>query len=268
VFSARFGNIYTARQLLQLYDRANRQFVPNEKAWLTGDGRFADPFRPQIESGGFSSLDELFKSQIRHLDSVREMFETLDVFIFTLGLTEAWRARADGAVFPIAPGVVAGEIDLERYEFVNFGADEIVADMQSFVDRLHTVNPRARIILTVSPVPLIATYENRHVLTSNTYSKSALRAAAEALIRHNSHCDYFPSYEVITGNHAGGQYFENDLRSVNARGVDHVMRLFVNHYLAKAEWQDNPSRNERELLNEAARISEIVCDEMALDSNS
>jgi GSCFA family/Polysaccharide biosynthesis enzyme WcbI len=268
VFSARFGNIYTARQLLQLHDRAYQRFVPNEKAWLTGNGRYADPFRPQIEPGGFVSFDELSASQIHHLARVREMFETLDIFIFTLGLTEAWRAKVDGAVFPVAPGVVAGEMDLAQYEFVNFGTAEIVADMQAFMDRLHLINSKARIVLTVSPVPLIATYENRHILTSNTYSKSALRAAAEELIRHNSHCDYFPSYEVITGNYPGNQYFESDLRSVNAQGVDHVMRLFVKHYLVNGEWSDDASTSEQELLNEAARISEVVCDEMALDSES
>ena len=49
-------------------------------------------------------------------------FRDLDVFVFTLGLTEAWVAKADGAVFPLAPGVVsqsqitaAGRVSLPRW---------------------------------------------------------------------------------------------------------------------------------------------------------
>jgi hypothetical protein len=48
------------------------------------------------------------------------MFEKLDVFTFTLGLTEAWRNRNDGAVFPLPPGVSGGEMNDQRYEFINF----------------------------------------------------------------------------------------------------------------------------------------------------
>ena len=51
--------------------------------------------------------------------AVREMFERLDVFVFTLGLTEAWRSRIDGAVYPLAPDVVAGKMGQAAHEFVN-----------------------------------------------------------------------------------------------------------------------------------------------------
>ena len=38
--------------------------------------------------------------------------------------------------------------------------------MNDFLGSLSKVNPRVRVILTVSPVPLVATFENRHVLVS------------------------------------------------------------------------------------------------------
>src|SRR5580693_9416408 len=38
VFSARFGNLYTARQLLQLTERAYGGFVPAETHWQRPDG--------------------------------------------------------------------------------------------------------------------------------------------------------------------------------------------------------------------------------------
>src|SRR5947209_5306511 len=57
-FSARYGNIYTARQLLQLFDRAYGTFHPVEDVWPDGAGRFFDPFRPTIQPIGFASEKE------------------------------------------------------------------------------------------------------------------------------------------------------------------------------------------------------------------
>ena len=269
VFSARYGNVYTARQLVQLFDRAYGLFTPVDSNWLRKDGRMIDPFRPQIEAGGFDSVTSVEQSRVEHFDAVREMFENLDVFVFTLGLTEAWRIRHDGAVFPLAPGVVAGEMSTDQYEFVNFGVNEVVADLQGFIDKLTAVNPDAKIILTVSPVPLIATYENQHVLVATTYSKAVLRAAAQEITKRNPLCDYFPSYEIITGNYSKGAYFESDLRSIKPAGVDHVMRVFLAGYAgedgAQAPTAANSNSISDDIRREMARVNEVVCDEEAID---
>ena len=98
--------------------------------------------------------------------------------------------------------------------------------MIEFLGLLARINPQARIILTVSPVPLIATYTDTDVLSATTYSKAVLRAVADDLARDFSNVFYFPSYEIITGAFNKGGYFEPDLRSVRREGVDHVMRVF------------------------------------------
>ncbi|MCA7980252.1 GSCFA domain-containing protein [Burkholderia cepacia] len=258
VFSARYGNVYTARQLLQLIQRVNGNFVPAEQHWVRDDGRLVDPFRPQIEPEGFADLDALTRSRDVHFAAVKAMFEQMDVFVFTLGLTEGWRSREDGAVYPLAPGVAGGSMDPERYEFVNFTAGEVVADVQASLDLLRAINPAAKVILTVSPVPLIATFEPRHVLTSTTYSKSVLRVAADEIRAANAHVEYFPSYEIITGAFTRGAYFEDDLRSVKEAGVAHVMRLFLTHYMTSDEAASGAAaRAHRELAS-------IVCDEEAI----
>ena len=53
------------------------------------------------------SVEELTEDRSRHLAAVRQMFETLDVFVFTLGLTESWEHVPDGAALPLAPGLPA-----------------------------------------------------------------------------------------------------------------------------------------------------------------
>ena len=271
VFSARYGNIYTVPQLLQLFLRAHGNFNPLEDHWIRPDGRFADPYRPNVEAGGFESLQSLRDDRASHLEKVRTMFRETDVFVFTLGLTEGWRSRRDGAVFPLAPGVTAGEYDETVHEFVNFDVAQTVEDMHAFLSLLREVNKRIRVLLTVSPVPLIATYENQHVLTATTYSKAVLRVAAESITRALDWVDYFPSFEIITGSFNGGAYYEPDAREVTDTGVAHVMRCFAKHYLeGQSTGQSAPGE-----IGQAspgvdgpvptASAVDIVCDEEAID---
>jgi len=273
IFSARYGNIYTARQLVQLFDRAYGRFTPADDYWARPDGRLADPFRPQIEPDGYADAAALHAGRESHLSAVRQVFEQSDVFVFTLGLTESWRSTVDGAVFPLAPGVAAGTMDEDRYEFVNFTAREVERDIDRFILRLHAVNPKARVILTVSPVPLMATYENRHVLVSTTYSKSVLRTAADMAARRWRHVCYFPSYEIITAHSHGESYFEDDLRNVKADGVEHVMRLFLKHYASPDNTgTDTPAEDEEskayeaELMARRTEAAALLCDEELLDT--
>ena len=85
------------------------------------------------------------------------MFETFDVFVFTLGLTECWMSVEDGAVFPVCPGVEGGVFDPEKFAFYNQDVVEVVGDMSAFFDELRSVNLICQVVLTVSPVPLAAT---------------------------------------------------------------------------------------------------------------
>src|SRR5438105_451330 len=59
VFPARFGNIYTVRQLLQLFQRAYGLFEPTDSEWLSNDAGHIDPFRPRIQRAGFKTVGDL-----------------------------------------------------------------------------------------------------------------------------------------------------------------------------------------------------------------
>jgi hypothetical protein len=263
VYSARYGNVYTARQLLQLFEEAFDGRDRAETAWLRRDGRFADPYRPQIEPDGFAAIGDVTDARVQHLAAVRSVFLNSDVLVFTLGLTETWRSKKDGSVFPLAPGVAAGSFDPGEHEFVNFNVSDVEADLARFLDRLKVVNPAIKVLLTVSPVPLVATYENRSVLVSTTYSKSVLRVVAEQLLSRFDWVDYFPSYEIITGSYAGGLYYESDHREVNALGVAHAMRCFLNNYVSGAD----AARGEEPALPAPSDLeySNVVCEEREIE---
>ncbi|UYV37181.1 GSCFA domain-containing protein [Rhodobacteraceae bacterium D3-12] len=257
VFSCRYGNIYTTRQLVQLFDEAFGERTPSEIVWQKGD-RFFDALRPGIDPVGQSSAEKVLALRERHLAKVREMFETLDLFVFTLGLTEGWESTEDGTMFPMAPGTVAGDYDPKRYRFHNMRYGAIHQDMEDFWARLKKVNPGARMLLTVSPVPLIATATDNHVLPATVYSKSVLRAVAGDMAEDHEDVAYFPSYEIISAPPARGMFFEPDQRNVNIFGVNYVMTHFFSGPLAEEFGSPDLSKQDDEEI-------ELICDEEKLE---
>lgn len=257
VYSARYGNIYTSRQLLQLFLEAHGERKPAELVWEKNE-RFYDAMRPGIDPVGQDDGEVVVRLREKHLAAVRRMFAELDVFVFTFGLTEGWESVSDRTMYPMAPGTVAGEYVPERYEFRNLGYSDVLGDMTTFWGHLKEVNPRARMLLTVSPVPLAATASGNHVLPATTYSKSVLRAVAGDLESQSEDISYFPSYEIISAPAARGMFFEPDLRNVNQFGVDLVMKHFFSGPLA-AEFPGVSPTSEED--------AELICDEEALDAS-
>ena len=268
IFSARYGNVYTARQALQLFDRAFGQFHPQETVWAK-DERFVDAFRPAVQPQGFADSTAVLAAAQAHLACVREVLTQCDWLVLTLGLTEAWCSRVDGAIYGVAPGVAGGSFDAQRHIFVNFEAHEVRDDLGLFVQRLASINPRARVLLTVSPQPLIATYLPQQVWTANTISKARLRVAADEVERAYPQCVYFPSYEVITSPAAGGRYYADDLRQVTTLGIEHVVRLFKRHFVDTVSGNDPlttanlepPAKNAMGLAAASLTGNHGACDE-------
>lgn len=268
-FSAGFGNIYTARQLHQLMLRAYGLMRPADSAWQLPSGKWVDPFRPQMLGEGLDSAEEIAVARMQHLGAVREMFEDCAVFVFTLGLTEAWLA-ADGAALPVPPGVLGVTAGASEASFHNFSHDEVFLDLERFLIDLVAVNHSARVVLTVSPVALAATYEPRHVAQSNMLSKAALRLAAERLRSRHGRVCYFPSFEIITAPQNIASSLEPDLRAVSDAGVARVMAVFNRHMLgaggAVAEAPPPPPAITAERRAEFEDRQRIICDEDLLAS--
>lgn len=270
LYSARYGNVYTARQLFQLLTDCEDQHVRDAALWQDGD-RWFDGLRPNVEPEGFDSAGEVREMRKDHLLRVRQIFEQTDVFVFTLGLTEAWRDKRCGTVFPTAPGTVAGTFDSETHEFVNFGVADCLEDMSRAISLIKSFAPDIKIILTVSPVPLTATATGQHVLRATTYSKSVLRVVAEELATSDSAVDYFPSYELITGTPFGGQFYESNLRNVTPKGVEFVMGSFFAAHKGLIEAKGKIAKPisgiaEQDGVTSAEPYSEDVCEEALLEA--
>jgi hypothetical protein len=257
LYSARYGNIYSSRQLLQLLKRSTNQFgTISDHIWTSGAG-YVDAFRPTIEPVPAESPEEIIESRRWHLRSVLELFERTDVFIFTLGLTESWMSIGDGAIFPVCPGTAGGKFDASQHAFVNQSYTDVLSDLEEFFFRARDINSNMKFILTVSPVPLMATATDQHVVPATSYSKSVLRAVAGFLSNKYEWVDYFPSFEIISSTPMRSCFYNSDMRTVAAVGVEHVMKTFF-------ESHPVPNRPLVESKPPERSADEIKCDEELL----
>ena len=272
MYSARYGNIYTTLQLYQLVKEAFRVRPKKPLVWKK-NGRYFDALRPTIEPNGYASIDELTEHRRLHLDEVRQCFLEMDVFVFTLGLTEAWQHRRSGRVVPVAPGVIAGSYDEGRYRFLNLGVRrnlKIFRRFLNFLGRHRDGLPQPRILLTVSPVPLTASASGQHVLVANTYSKAVLRVVAAELAHSSPFIDYLPSYELVTNPATISQGYGANLRSVSDYGVSRAMGCFVSEHDSEGALLTDSSSAQfphvtHDLNSDQSAAMAIACEEELLD---
>ena len=256
LFSANYGNIYTPLQLKQLIERATgKSDVPEDHAdtYAAENGKYVDLYRPYIEPEGYASLNDLVSARKAHLDAVMRMFRDATVFVFTLGLTECWRAAATGVAYPVAPTTITEDGSLPATVFDNQDFAATYEAMADAIALMRGINPALKVILTVSPVPLTATYTDDHVLAATTYSKSVLRAVAGELASKLEGVSYFPSYEIITAPYWPESYYDTNRRTVSEEGIAHVMRTFEAGYFKAVP------KNADNLF--AADDRDVICDD-------
>ena len=272
IYSARYGNIYTVRHLLQLTEEALGRFAPSDAVWER-DGRFFDAMRIGVEPEGLPSAEAVRQHRQQHLVQVRRLFAKSDVFVFTLGLTEAWTHRESGTVYPTAPGTIAGSYRPEVHAFRNFDFLDVYKDFVKFHRIATKRNPGLKFLLTVSPVPLAATASDKHVLVATTYSKSVLRAVAGKLAEIFENVDYFPSFDLLSSASTRGAFHSDDARQITEPGVETVMRIFFEAHPALAQASTPATAGARDKGRAEGRApeapaAEAICEDILLDAFS
>lgn len=265
LYSARYGNIYTTRHLLQLAEEAfgRRDIAPAALIWER-EGRYFDAMRPSVEPEGLDSPEEVLAHRAEHLAAVKGALRAAKLIVFTFGLTEYWEDTRFGLAYPTAPGTIAGQYDDAHFRFRNADAAEVLEQFLGFKRLVELRNPDVRFLLTVSPVPLTATASGRHVLAATTWSKSVLRAVAGQLEQTFGNVDYFPSYELIATPFSGGAFYGPNLRSVRPEGVEAAMRLFFAEHDPDGSAEAAPEiRRERDPDEEA---EDAVCEDLLLEA--
>ena len=222
--SASWDRVYNTFCIRQEFERALGSFDPVEKVWHSG-GQLLDPYRKQIV---WSDLADREAELAEHRRTASAALSAADVFIVTVGVNEIWHNREDGAVFYQVPP--ADVFDAKRHLFRLATVEENVANLHRVEELLLGANPKCRFIVTVSPVPLRATFrDDCDVVSASFESKATLLVAVKQFIRESKAAYYFPSYEIVLA--ASPQPFREDARHVRTEVVAEVMRVFEQQFM-------------------------------------
>lgn len=153
------------------------------------------------------------------------LFDSTDVFVLTFGLSEVWYDAESNNVFW---RTVPKEFhDPERHKFRVSTVEENTDNIEAIYQMIRKHRPDAKIIATLSPVPLIATFRGNSSITSNAVSKSTLRVAIDQVVqahKDEGYLHYWPSYELVTDVFKSP--FKSDRRHIKTPVLDFIMTQF------------------------------------------
>lgn len=217
-FCANYGILFNTPSFSQLAEKAFGLKSFNKLLIDSDSGYYLDPYRENVL---FKSPQAYMDDYDKHVMAVRESFLASKVFVVTLGLNECWQLH-DGTVMSRNPR--PNMYHLVKHKTLTVA--ENVSHIQRFFDIIKHHNPEFKLIISVSPIPFLATgrAHEHHIITANCHSKATLRVAAEELVANNEDMYYLPSYELVTECMEDG--WLEDHRHVKPETVAKVVDMF------------------------------------------
>lgn len=242
------------------FNKYSIQSVTNEVRWALERDTFpgADLLYPAGKGSycdcqlGMAKLDfeidEILDFRHRYLDVVKHV-ATADVIILTLGYVETWYDLHLNLYLNVAPPVQLVKLHPDRFEFRVLSYSDVLDGLNELFNLLqrHRVKP-LKMLVTVSPVPLLSTFRDMDILVANSYSKAVQRAALDEFLIGKTGVDYFPSYEFVTLSNPTVAWSRGDYRHVSPDVVTRIMANVLSNYIA--EHSDEAERPKSEMSQE------------------
>lgn len=105
-------------------------------------------------------------------------------------------------------------------------------DLLSIYRTIREFCPQARLVVSLSPIPLVPTFRPVSALTANAVSKAVLRASIDetlAVIGEDGVLQYWPSYDIDVERFGTGRWWD-DRRHILPEVIFNIMRLFEDAY--------------------------------------
>jgi GSCFA family len=198
-----------------------------------GKDRYVDP---QLGMARLDfPLETILAFRHRYLDAMKAVVDA-DVIILTLGYVETWYDRKLDLYLNVVPPSQVIKAEPERFEFRVLSYGDIMQALEALHALLlkHRTKP-LKMLVTVSPVPLLATFRDMDVLVANAYSKSVQRAALDEFLLDKAGVDYFPSYEFVALSNPSVAWSRGDYRHVSQDLINRIMSNVLTHYVVGAE---------------------------------
>lgn len=181
-----------------------------------GETQYWDPYRRSIYADSLADIHAISQAQDA---TMKQGIMDADAIVITLGLIETFKRKNDGRVTCQYNRHFVDHVEYHQSTFA-----ENYDNIKTICDLYFKAFPNKKIVLSVSPIALTQTFNDRDVVVANTESKSMLRTVAAEIDRNYENVIYWPSYEICMNNEGS---FKSDLRHVTQERVDTIMEAFV-----------------------------------------
>ena len=247
-----FGTLYNPASIAaSLLRSISEREVPQEgkdcaDEWLVFQGEDG-VWHSWMHHSSFSSSDvtTLIAKMNSTTHRVADFLREADVLVVTFGTAIIYRLKETGML-------VANCHKQSDRLFVRerLSAYDIVDQWQMLLQLLESVNPKLKIIFTVSPIR-----HKRDGYHINQISKGILLQAIDEMVNCkllNCPWNYFPSYEIMMDELRDYRFYADDMIHPSAKAVEYIWQRFQDTYfdnrtkdvVAKAEkaWRQHQHR--------------------------
>ncbi|MBD2701292.1 GSCFA domain-containing protein [Spirosoma sp. BT702] len=210
-----FGTIFNPVSIVKLLTMALQNGTPDENHYVErNDVWFHYDFHSSLWA---NSRDELRSILTNRLAAAAEAIRNADFLLLTLGSAVVYRHIETGKVVANCHKMPGSLFEKYLYQI-----DHLQDELNRLLKTLHKVNPRLKVLLTVSPVR-----HTRDTLPLNSVSKSTLRVITHELTVWNDWVTYFPAYELMMDDLRDYRFYEADLIHPNAQAQDYIFEKFA-----------------------------------------
>ena len=234
-----FGTLYNPASIAaSLLRSISEKEVGKEDVFCGGDG----VWHSWMHHSKFSSTD--VATLVERINStthrVADFLREADVLVVTFGTAIIYRLKETGMLVANCHKQLDSLFVREQ-----LSAYDIVDQWQMLLQLLESVNPKLKVIFTVSPIR-----HKRDGYHVNQISKGILLQALDEIV--NNKWNYFPSYEIMMDELRDYRFYAEDMIHPSAQAVEYIWQRFEDTYfdkktkdvLAKAtkEWRQSQHR--------------------------
>lgn len=147
-----------------------------------------------------------------------------DYLFVTLGTSNAFKYLPDNKIV-----ANCHKVSNAQFERIEISVDETITQFCKTIDKLQELNPKTKMIFTVSPVR-----HSRDGLIANKLSKAKLLIAAHQLSNQYEHVYYFPSYELIMDDLRDYRFYKEDMIHINDVAIDYIWKYFESSFISES----------------------------------
>ncbi len=179
----------------------------------------------------FSGLhkDAVLQNMNKAIEIANNFLIKSDWLIITLGSSYTYKLKKDIAGEFVIDNFVSNchKAPHQWFEKYLIPIDEQISNLDQTIYRIRKVNPKLKVIFTISPVRHI-----RDGIVENNRSKARLLETVHHLVQKFNGLYYFPAYEILIDVLRDYRFYDLDLVHPNYMATQFVIQQFIKNFIS------------------------------------